>query len=35
VLFKDLLAYQGRSRIARAAALDELTAEAQELKLGY
>lgn len=32
VIFKDLLEHRRRTRIA---ALDELTAQAQDLKLGY
>ena len=35
VLFKDLLDHRRRTRIARTAALDELAAQAQDLKLGY
>lgn len=35
VLFKDLLDHRRRTRIARAAAGDELAAQAQDLKLGY
>ena len=35
VLFKDLLEHRRRTRIARTAALDELAAQAQDLKLGY
>jgi excisionase family DNA binding protein len=35
VLFKDLLVYQEKSRVARKQALDELAADAQELNLGY
>lgn len=35
VLFKDLVAYQQRSRIERKKTLDELAAQAQELGLGY
>jgi len=35
VLFNDLLDHRRRTRIARAAALDELAAQAQDLKLGY
>jgi len=35
VLFKDLLDHRRRTRIARATALDELAAQAQDLKLGY
>jgi excisionase family DNA binding protein len=33
VLFKELLVYQEKSRVARKHALDELAAEAQELNL--
>lgn len=35
ILFKDLVAYQQRSRVARKKALDELAAQAQELGTGY
>lgn len=35
VRFEDLLAYQQRLREARSQPLDQLTAEAQELDLGY
>jgi excisionase family DNA binding protein len=35
VLFKDLVAYQQRSRIERKKTLDELAAQAQELGLEY
>lgn len=35
VRFEDLLAYQQKLREARSLALDQLTAEAQELDLGY
>ena len=35
VLFKDLLGYRQRSRIERKKALDDLAAQAQELRLGY
>lgn len=35
VLFKDLLAYRGKSVASRRAALAELSKQAQELKLGY
>ncbi|MGH8458927.1 MAG: excisionase family DNA-binding protein [Nevskiales bacterium] len=35
VLFKDLLVYRERSRVARKEALDELANDAQKLDLGY
>lgn len=35
ILFKDLVEYQERSRVARRKALDDLAAQAQELGLGY
>jgi excisionase family DNA binding protein len=35
VMFQDLVAYRERSRADRKAALDELTAQAQELGIGY
>lgn len=35
ILFKDLLDYRERSRIASREALDELTRQAQELGMGY
>jgi excisionase family DNA binding protein len=35
VLFKDLMDYRARSQVNRKAALDELAAQAQALKIGY
>ena len=35
VLFRDLMAYKKRSRAEREQALEELTAQAQELDMGY
>lgn len=35
ILFKDLLEYQARSKVARKQALDELARQAQELGMGY
>lgn len=35
VLFKDLLAYREQSLLSRRKALDELSKQAQELKMGY
>ena len=35
VLFKDLLAYREKSLASRRKALDELSKQAQELKMGY
>jgi len=35
VLFKDLLAYREKSLVSRRKALDELSKQAQELKMGY
>jgi excisionase family DNA binding protein len=35
VLFKDLLAYHEKSMASRRNALDELSKQAQELKMGY
>jgi len=35
VLFKDLMAYKRTTQVERAEALDELTAQAQELDMGY
>ena len=35
ILFKDLVEFQQRSRVARKKALDELAAQAQELGMGY
>ena len=35
VLFKDLLAYREKSLARRRKALDELSKQAQELKMGY
>lgn len=35
ILFKDLVAYQQRSRVERKGALDELARQAQELGTGY
>jgi len=35
ILFKDLIEFQQRSRVARKKALDELAAQAQELGMGY
>jgi excisionase family DNA binding protein len=35
ILFRDLLAYRGKSIASRSAALAELTKQAQELKMGY
>ncbi len=35
ILFKDLVEFQQRSRVARKKALDELAEQAQELGMGY
>lgn len=35
VMFKDLMAYRAKSQAARKSALDELTRQAQDLRMGY
>jgi len=35
VLLRDVMAYKARSRTERSQALDALTAQAQELHMGY